>query len=162
MSALVALVIARSEEGLREADARLAVGSLAVLLAAIASGWSPLVPVALALAGGAYAGQLAVDDGQLDAAAPLVAAGLLVAGELAYWSLEERERVPGDPGEGLRRMAYVAALGVGVLLVGALLLALVDVIHVRGLAFDVAGACAAATALAVILLVARGRERAGD
>ena len=152
----VALVSARSDSA-AGGDAPIAVVSLVVLLVAVASGWSPLVAVAVALAGGAYAEQLAADDARLDTATPLVAAGLLVAAELAYWSLEERERAPGDPGQGARRLAFVAALGIGALVVSALLLALVDAVHVRSLALDVAGAFAAATALTVIVVVARGR-----
>lgn len=154
-------MLARSGDGAQAAEGRIAVVSLVALVTAVASGWSPLVPLALALAGGAYAAQLAADDAPLDAAAPLVAAGLLVAAELAYWSLEEREHVSGDPGQGLRHLAYVAALGVVALVVGALLLALVDEVHVRGLALDVAGAFAAAAALTVILVAASGRGRSG-
>lgn len=154
-------MLARSEEGFQGAVGQIAVASVVVLLAAIVFGWSPLVPLALALVGGTYGAELAVDDEALDGAAPLVAAGLVVAAELAYWSLEERERVPGEPREGLRRVPFVAVLGLGSLVVGAVLLALVDEIRVRGLALDVAGAFAAAAALTVILLLARGRTRAG-
>jgi hypothetical protein len=155
---LVAFVGARSD-GPGGADTRVAAVSLAALVLALASGWSALVPLSLALAGGAYAGRLAVDNAPLDGAAPLVAACLLVTAELAYWSLEERDRAADDPGLGLRRLAFVAALGVGALVVGALLLALVDTVHARGLALDVVGAFAAAAALAVILLAASGRSR---
>jgi hypothetical protein len=161
VSALVVLVGARSD-GSGGADARVAAVSLVALVLALVSGWSALVPLSLALAGAAYGVQLALDDAPLDAGAPLVAAGLLVAAELAYWSLEERDRVPGDPGQGLRRVAFVAASGVGALLVGALLLALVDSVHARGLALDVAGAFAAAAALTVILLAASGRGRSSQ
>lgn len=121
--------------------------------------WAPLVPISIAMIGGLYGVQLAVDDVALDGVAAIVAAGLLVTAELAYWSLEERERVKLEPGESLRRLAFVALLGLGALAVAALLLALVDAAGTSGLAVDLAGAAAAATALIAIVLAARRRER---
>ena len=106
-----------------------------------------------------YAAQLAVDDAALDAGAPAVAAGLLVTAELAYWSLEERERIPSEPGGALRHAAFVALLGTGALLVGSVLLVLVDGVHARGLTVDLAGAVAAAAVLFAIALGARQRPR---
>jgi hypothetical protein len=80
-----------------------------------------------------------------------------MAVELAYWSLDTRDRVRGMPGDDLRRVAYVAALGVGALVASALLLALADAIRARGLGIDVLGAVAAASALLAVVLFARGR-----
>lgn len=128
-----------------------------VLVAGLVRGWTPLVPVALVLVGGVYAAQLVVDDAPLDVAAPAFAAGLLVAAELAYWSLDERERVRRERGDDLRHLAYVAGLGVAAVLVAAALLATADVVRARGLGVDVAGAAAAALALLVIAFVARDR-----
>ena len=52
------------------------------LVVAVVLGWSPLVPVAVALVGGTYAVELAIDDARLVAlggvAAVVVAGGLLV------------------------------------------------------------------------------------
>ena len=118
------------------------------------------VPAAVALAGGLYAAELAIDDAPLDVAAPAVAAGLLLCAELAYWSLEERTRWLGDRGESLRRAAVVALLGAaGAFLVAATLLALVDAVRARGLALDLLGALAAVTVLATVVLVARGQRQ---
>lgn len=128
------------------------------LAGGIVLGWTALVPFAAALAGGLYGVELAIADAPLDVAAPVVAAGLLLCTELAYWSLDERTRWRGDPGEGLRRTALVALLGVGALLVAAGLLALVDAVRARGLALDLLGAVAAVTALATVLVAARGRQ----
>lgn len=129
--------------------------ALLALVAALVLGWPSLVPGALVLLGGLYGAQLAVDDAVLDAAAPLFAAGLLVTAELGYWSLEERERVQVEPGEGLRRLSFVALLGLGALVVAASLLALVDVLRTSGLAVDLIGAAAAAAALIAIAVLAR-------
>lgn len=158
---LAGLVLGRSDDGRRGPEALLALLSLAVLVAALTSGWSRLVALGIALAGGAYAAQLAADDAPLDPAAPLVAAALLVVAELAYWSLEERGSVPGDPGQGLRRLAFVSLVGICALVVAALLLELVDSVHLRGLGVDVAGATAAAATLLVLLLAGRRNPGSG-
>lgn len=134
---------------------RVAAVAVVALSTALVLGWTRLVPVALVLVGGLYAAQLAIDDVALDSASPLFAAGLLVSAELAYWSLDERERVPGDAGEALRRVAFVALLGIAALLVASLLLALADVFRAEALALDLLGAVAAAAALLAIVLVAR-------
>jgi len=162
LGGLVVLPLVRADDSdVRAVGARVAALALLALLAALVLGWSPLVPVALLLAGGLYGAQLAIDDAPLDAAAPVVAAALLVAAELAYWSLEERERIPGDPGSSLGRAALVAGIGAAALVVSALLLALVDVVSARGLAFDLVGAAAAAAALAAVVLAARSVGRSG-
>jgi hypothetical protein len=131
-------------------------------VAALVLGWPSLVPVAVALAGGIYAFELAIDDAPLDAAAPAVAVGVLLAAELAYWSLDERERATGDPGQGLRRAAFVALLGVAALVVAGVLLALVDELRARGLALDLVGAIAAVAVFATVLVATlRDGRRSG-
>jgi hypothetical protein len=136
------------------------VGAIAfvALVGGIVLGWTPLVPAAAALAGGLYGVELAIADAPLDAAAPAVVAALLLCTELAYWSLEERTRWRGDAGDGLRRVAVVALLGVAAFLVAGLLLALVDAVRARGLALDLLGAAAAAAVLGMVMLLA-GRDR---
>jgi hypothetical protein len=132
--------------------------ALLALVAALVLGRSSLVPASLVLVGGLYGAELALDDAPLDAATPLLAAGLLVTAELGYWSLEERERVKADPGEGLRRLAFAALLGLGALVVAALLLAVVDAVRAGGLAIDLVGAAAAAAALLAVVLFTRQRS----
>jgi hypothetical protein len=140
------------------------VGAIAfvALVGGIVLGWTPLVPAAAALAGGLYGVELAIADAPLDAAAPAVVAALLLCTELAYWSLEERTRWRGDAGDGLRRVAVVALLGVAAFLVAGLLLALVDAVRARGFALDLLGALAAATVLATVLFLARSHGPASD
>lgn len=86
---------------------------------------------------------------------------MLVA-ELAHWSLEERERVQGEPGDALRRVATIALLALAGLVAAALVLAVADAARTGGLAIDLLGAVAAAAVLLVVLLGARrsGREAA--
>lgn len=130
-------------------------------MAAIVLGWSPLVPLAVALVGGTYAVELAIDDAPLDVSVPVIALSLLFAAELAYWSLDERHRAPGDVGQGLRRAALVALGGVAAVVVAGGLLVLVDEVRTRGLALDVLGAFAAVAVLATLLLSSR-RDRSSD
>jgi hypothetical protein len=140
---------------------RLAALALVALLGAVVLGWSGLVPVGAALLGAAYATRLAADDVALDVRAPLLAAGLYLAVELAYWSLEARLRALGERGADLRRLAVVLLLALGSLAVGALLLAVSDLVRTGGLAIDLLGAAAAAGALVLVALLALGPSRAG-
>jgi hypothetical protein len=140
---------------------RVAAVAFVALIAAIVRGWAWLVPASIALVGGSYAAELAIDDVPLDAAAPIVAIGLLLAAELAYWSLDERNRAIGDAGQGLRRTALVALATAGTLLLGNALLALVDEVRARGLALDVVGVVAAVFVIAIVLTSRAGREKQG-
>jgi hypothetical protein len=149
----------RGDEAFQEVGVRIGAIAFVALVAGVVLGWSRLVPVAAVLAGGLYAVELAIADAPLDVAAPAVAAGLLLCTELAYWSLEERTRWHGEAGDGLRRAAFVALLGVGALLTAAVLLALVDAVRARGLALDLLGATAAVAAIATVLVVTRGQRQ---
>ena len=150
--------MSRGNDTFQAFGVRVGAVALLVLVAGIVLAWSPLIPLSAALAGGLYGVELAIADAPLDAAAGGVAAALLLCTELAYWSGEERARWLGDAGDGLRRAAVVALLGVGAFFVSASLLALVDAVRARGLALDLLGAVAAATVLATVLVAARGRQ----
>ena len=156
---MASVPVARGDGSFQEVAARSAAVALLVLLAALANGWAWLVPVAVALAGGTYAAELSLDHAPVDAAAPAVAVGLLLAAELAYWSLDERERIPGEAGEGLRRAGFVALLGLGAFLVGATVLALADTIGGGGIALDLLGTVAAVGALLAIFAAALTERR---
>ena len=153
---LVALPLWRTEnDELLEAGWRLAAFALLALVIAVVHGWTPFLIVSLGVLGGYYGLQLAVADRAFDLALPLVAVGLLLTAELAYWSLEEREPVEGDPGDGLRRLAFVAALALATFVLSTLLLVLVDVVQGGGLALDLVGAAAAAGVVVAVLVLAR-------
>ena len=150
-----ALALAEAGDDALVVGVRLVAVGLLALMAAVVLGWSSLVAVSLVLLGSAYAVHFALDDPTLDTRAPVVAAGLLLAAELAYWSLEQLQRVRTESREQLRHLAVVAALGLGGLFVGAVLLAVADVVRTRGLAVDLFGAGAAASALLLLVLIAR-------
>ena len=151
--------MARGGDAFQEFGVRIGAVAFLALVAAIVLGWTPLIPVSAALAGGLYGAELAISDAPLDIAAPGVAAALLLCAEFAYWSGEERTRWLGDAGDGLRRAAVVAILGAGAFFVSAVLLVLVDAVRTRGLAVDLLGAISAVTVLATVLVVARGPRR---
>jgi hypothetical protein len=152
--------LARGDGAFEQVGARVAIVAFLALVAALVLGWSPLVPVSVALVGGTYAVELAIDDAPLDVSVPVVGLGLLFAAELAYWSLDQLCQAPGDAGQGLRRAALVALGGVVALVLMAALLVLVDEIGTRGLALDLVGALAAAAVLATVLVIARAQSNA--
>jgi hypothetical protein len=152
--AVLPLVRAQNEVAL-DVGWRLSAFALVALVVVLVHGWTAFLPVSLGALGGWYGLQLAADDVPLDVAAPLVAVGLVLTAELAYWSLDERERAEGDPGEGFRRLGYLAVLALGTFVVAAVLLILVDAVRTGGLALDLLGTAAAAGALIAIALAAR-------
>jgi hypothetical protein len=145
-----------------EIAARVSAVALVALVAGIVQGWPFLIPLAVAAVGGSYAVQLAIDDARLDTAAPVVAVGLLLAAELAYWSLDERTRTSGDPGQGFRRLAFVALVGAAALVVASALLAVVDEVRASGLGLDLVGAIAAVAVVVTVLATARGQPSKGS
>jgi hypothetical protein len=153
--AVAVLALAGGGEIALEIGVRLSALAFVAAAAALVHGWSALLPASLVLLGAAYATRLHADDVALDAKAPLVGAGILLAAELGYWSLEERNAVHAEPGEVLRRVGFVAGLVLASLGVGAVLLAVADLGGAGGLAIDLLGALAAAAALAVIFVAAR-------
>jgi hypothetical protein len=132
-------------------------GLLAMLVLAVAlvRAQSASVTVAIALLGGAYGGSLFLGTGSIDAWAPIEATALVLAAELAYWSLELRPWVQAEPGVLVRRAALVGATGAGTLAVGATLLAAASAPVGGGVAWEAVGVAAAAAALAVVVRLAR-------
>ena len=128
-------------------------GALLLLAALLAGGRG--LGLSLLLGGGTYVVFLIVAHPRIDAAAPLVAVLLLLCGELAAWSLDERWQMRTDPG-----LVWHRAGAVGVLAFGGLALATVAVVlgaapSAHGLAWTVAGAIAAVAAAGTAILLAR-------
>ena len=130
----------------------LAAGGL-LLVVALVLRQATLGP-ALWLAGGSYVGFLAGLHPRLDATVPLVAAGLLLCGELTAWSLDERWRIRAEGRLAARRSAATAllALGGGALATAIVALAAVPPSHgiVLTLAGAVAAVCAAGTGIVLV------------
>lgn len=134
-----------------------AAAGLLLLAVALAGGWPSLLPWSVVLLGAAYVVSLELrsDDRSIDAAAPLVGAGLLTVAELAYWSLELRGRGREERRLVARRAAAVIALALVSLVVGGLVVTVSAVPLGGGVLWDVVGVAAAAAALTLILRLAR-------
>ncbi|MGI8421149.1 MAG: hypothetical protein ACR2MU_02630, partial [Gaiellaceae bacterium] len=71
----------------------------------------------LMLLGGAFAATLVVRGGGLDARTPLIAAGLVLAAELAFWSHELRLPIAQEPRLPGRRAGQIVLTGIAAALV---------------------------------------------
>jgi hypothetical protein len=142
--------------GLTEgASAPLGVLGAVALAGALLRSLPGLVPWALALLGGSYALALVLADGDLDARAGFVAAGLLLAGELAYWSVEAR-RWPLEHGAAARaRLAGIVILALAAATAGTLLVAAGAAVPAGVQLVQVAGVLGAIGALLTLALLAR-------
>ena len=132
---------------------------LVMVAAAFVGRWASLIPFAIAVVGAAYAVFLSVRAETLDPYAAAVAAGIFLAAELAFWSLEPRaarahRRVL------LRRIASLALAVVATGLVAGSLL-LVAGGTTGGVALEAAGVAAAVALLAVVAVLAARRFQAG-
>jgi len=154
----VAVAVASAEtDAARTTAAILGAGGVVVLVVVLVAGLPLLVVAAAALVGGAYAASLAIGAAGTDTAAPLVAAGLLLSCELAFWSHELRTSSPDEPGLRFLRVAWLSLLALGALGVGAGLVTLVDVARLDGAAVEAVGAAAALGVAALLLGSARRR-----
>ena len=126
------------------------------LAATLAVGATGPIAGVVALLGAAYAVILVLDDPPLDGRAAIVGAGLLVIGELSFLGIEARVAVTDEGGGVARRVGWVSVTALLALFLGGALLAIIDLVRTGGIAIEVAGAAAAACAIA--LLVVAGRE----
>jgi hypothetical protein len=113
----------------------------------------------LAGVGAGYAVLLGLRSGSVDSRAPIVAAGLFVAAELGFWSLEplhaRAERIVV-----LRRLLFIAAGGLGAALIGSLLL-VAAAEGSGGVGLEAVGVLAAGLTLGIVaFLAARSRLEA--
>lgn len=140
---------------LEGASAPLGVLGVAALAGALLRPAAGLVPWALALLGAGYALALTLVDGDLDARAGFVAAGLLLAGELAFWSVAAR-RWPREQGAAARaRLAGIVILALAAATVGTLLVAVGAAVPAGVALVQVVGVLGAIGALATLSLLAR-------
>jgi hypothetical protein len=140
-------------------NAAAGVAAALALAVGVAFRFTPVVPLAVLALAGAYAALLGHEVDRIDPRAPLVAAALLAAAELAYWSTELRGAVADEPGTYLRRAALLAIWLLGVIAVGTVLLAVVETVEAEGIAVELVGAAAAVVALALVALAARRAAR---
>lgn len=115
-------------------------------------------PAAVVLLAAPYVALLGFEVDGLDTRAPMIAALLFSAAELAYWSLELRGTLANEPGTYLRRLALLAGLSMGTIAGGTVVLVLAEQVAADGPAFEIAGAAAAVGAVALLAL-AVGRPK---
>jgi hypothetical protein len=121
-----------------------------VLLAlAIVVRWPSLIAWAVAIAGGSYLiGRVGVPG--VDSWAAVIGVALLLAAELASWSIAHDARIRSEPSFVLRRCATLAMLVAAALLVNFLLLGTAAVSAGAGLLLAAAGVAAAVSSMAVV------------
>jgi hypothetical protein len=135
----------------------LAVGvvALVILLVALATRWSGAITGALVVLGAQQAVRLELGTHELDVWAPLLAAGLLLCAELAWWSLEPRVPAWAQPGLAVRRLATILVLCAFGAAVGAVMLVAAGASLNGGVALELAGIVAATGAVALVVYAAR-------
>jgi hypothetical protein len=125
-----------------------------VLAAGIAIRLPAAVPWSVGLAGAGYLiarAHHAVVDGWATA----VGAGLLLAAELAAWSIDDDRRIREERALVVRRAVTLVALVSGSALVGFVLIGATAITTARGTALTAVGVAAAVAAVAVVLRLLR-------
>ena len=112
---------------------------------------SGLVPWTLLGAGALYAATL---NGPLDGWSLAVAAGLLLAGELAYWAIDDDRRLRPEREVALRRTAGIAATVAAGLVAGLVVVVAAGIELGAGLPLAAAGAVAAVGLLLLLVRLA--------
>jgi hypothetical protein len=140
---------------LEAGSAALGVFGVLLVAAALARPAARLVPWGLASLGGAYALALVLSDRDLDPRAGFVAAGLFLAGELAFWSIEARDWPAEDSAAARVRLAGMLILALTGATVGTLLVAAGAAVPADLGLVQVAGALGAVVAVLALALLAR-------
>jgi hypothetical protein len=153
-AALAAAPLAAVEGALREALAWLAAVGLALAAGAALRLPALLVPALVVLLA-EYTVVVVGGGDRIDAAAPLVGAGLLCYAELAGWAREASPRVRDDAAVLAWRAIVVAASTLAAIGLGVLVLLAAAVPAGTGLARLAVGVVAATATLALVAVVAR-------
>jgi len=114
-----------------------------------------LLPWALVFLGGAYTVALFVHGAGVDEGAPLVAAGLLLCGELAAWSLDERHAIAAERDVVLRRAVALTVLALAGLAAAAAVVGFAAAPAGGGLGWTMLGAAAAVLVVGIAAQLAR-------
>jgi hypothetical protein len=156
LSAAVVVYAVVATDRLPEVVAGVGAAGCALTALALPGRWPSLFPLGLAAVGGSYGTFLSLRGGDVDAGAPAVAAALLVAAELGFWSLEGASaRYPAAATA--RRVGGIALGAVATALVGSLILAATSGVS-GGVGLEAAGVGAAVLTLAAIAVLASRRS----
>ena len=136
----------------------MALGTAAFAFALLTLGlvlrWPATIPWAVLIAAGGYT---VTREGKsvVDGWAAVVGVLLLIAAELASWSIDHDSRVRSEPSLVVRRALTLTTLAAAALLVNFVLLAAAAVSSSAGVLIAAAGVAAAVTAVAVVLRLVR-------
>jgi hypothetical protein len=132
--------------------------SLGLMSLGLVLRWPNTIPWALVIAAAGYVVTRS-GDSLVDGWASLVGILLLLAAELATWSIEHDARIRTEPALVVRRSATIAGLCVAALLVNFILLAAAAVASSAGVLIAAAGVAAAVMAVATVLRLVTVRGR---
>ena len=135
-----------------------AIVSLALLGLGLVLRWPNTIPWALVFAA---AGYVVTRSGEslVDGWASVVGVLLLLAAELASWSIEHDARIRTEPALVVRRAATITALAAAALLTNFILLAAAAAASSAGVLIAAAGVAAAVAAVATVLRLVTVRGR---
>jgi hypothetical protein len=128
---------------------------LVVFAAGLVLRWSGGLAIGVALLGAQQATRLALGPDALDEATPLTAGALLLAAELAWWSIEPRIPAWAQPGVAVRRAVTVLFTCVAATVVSAVVVVAAGARVGGGTLLLLTGVVAATAALAMLAYVAR-------
>ena len=155
-SALGAAIAYIDASGGRLASFGAGVGAagLALLVLGLILRWPTTIPWSILLVGGGY---LLAREGNsiVDGWAAAIGVLLLLAAELASWSIEHNARIEAEGSLVRRRIATLSALVATALLVNFLLLSTAGVSASSGVLLAAVGVAAAVTSVAVVLRLLR-------
>jgi hypothetical protein len=132
--------------------------ALAVLLAGLVVRWSAALAAGVALLGGQLALRLELGSDAFDLATPLSAGALLLAAELAWWSIENRSPAWSQPDLAALRAASVVLVCAGATVVSAVVALAAGARVAGGIVLELTGVVAATAALALIAWIARHKS----
>jgi hypothetical protein len=138
-----------------------AVFAVVLLLTALSKARSESTVTALVGVGACWVASAWTQGEQAPGGTIFVAAGLLVAAELAFASLEQVS-VPDEPELVSRRLAGIAGRGLGALVLAAILLAALGLNAGGGLALEAVGVAAAVGLLLLVHSLARPEAEATE
>ena len=129
--------------------------AVALLAAGLVLRWSGGLAIGIALLGAQQATRLALGPDALDQATPLIAGALLLAAELAWWSIEPRVPAWAEPGVAMRRVLTVFLTCVAATVVSAVVVVAAGARVGGGTLLLLTGIVAATAALGMLAYVAR-------
>ena len=145
---LLALAVRVTAEDVPRLAGYVALAGAGCLLVGLLIRRGPPATLGLTLVGAGYGISLA--GKALDPGAPLVAGGLLLVAELAYWALEPGASVRIGRRATMRRVLFSVGLAIGAVLLGSLLLGVAASPEGGGASIGIAGAVAIAAILGIV------------